>query len=1217
MLLTMVLTLIPVNAFAAHSPSSVTSEAKTAEEIASIVNGMSSYKYSSADKALADELSAGYLDYVSSAAGEYTLYVNRYTGVLYYKNNKTGEILTSNPYDLSGVNGVENMNRLTSQIYIEYTEITSGKTSALFSSKDAAARAQIKLSRIDGGIRVSYTLGDTSRRVLLPAIMTAEAFEEKIFRPTIEYYESLVYEHFSEEFWETKPWYKKFVSFYSTDNIYDLDHREDHPTFVREGVLNESAISSYFSNNAKIFESLNGDPSISAENKDFCVVLMNLANDIKANLFAMYYCYDPENPPENTDVKDMYNSIPETESGQAFYVFGNVGIKPSDTDFKKASNMLFECCPDYSFEDMYEDEAASSKPPYTLEETNPVFRCSLEYTFNSDGSLSVRLPANSITFDETVYNLDSISPLQFFGSGYLNDYGYAFVPDGSGSIIEFEEFYTPGVNREQITVRLYLTTYGLDYCYSYLDSMATRPYEQVTMPVFGLVSTHKAPTAISNVTGKDTMQTGFFAVLEEGSALAKIYADFGGSMYNIGGAYASFNPYPSDTFTYDDGNEFDIVSKSKYTGSYVTRYVMLSDPDYTATVEEGYEATYVGMASYYREYLKETGVLESLKNLNEQLPLYIEALGSMEKVEQIATFPVTFDVPLTTFDDVITMYNDLAQIKQVLTEKAKEYEEKSLMPGDANDVEAQKYYALADKVVNMNNVNFKLTGFANNGMYYTYPVKLDWESACGGRDGFINLISKAQEISRGDGNFGVFPEFDFMYINNTALFDGIDNRDNVSKMVDDRYGSKKVYNPVSSEFETFYAMIISPNVLDKHYSTFFNKYSEYNIDSISVSTLGSDLNSNFDRDNSINRDEARVYVENLLDRIAGDYDVMISTGNIYALAYADHVLDICIDSTHFNVSSYSIPFTGLVLHSYVNYTGSAMNYSGSPDYDLLLSIENGASLYYILCYQNEELMKDDKTLNKYYGVKYDTWLESIASSYTKLNWAIGDLQSFEIVNHAHLIVERDIEDRERVDNTKVLLNEFVSLVDTAIQNAVNAAYEEMFDNPAEIGRAVKVTVDVDALIEQAISEINISDVILNASSDAASLNSYDRELVEFWGGFVTSLENTVKNYTDYYTGAGDADPYLVDIGTIEYSSAYKYVTDSKATDSDYKTTVYTVDNNKVTMITYRNSETGEEVSFVLNYNIYSVKVSLADGESFTLSKYGFVRIDEEGTHFYG
>ena len=294
-----------------------------------------------------------------------------------------------------------------------------------------------------------------------------------------------------------------------------------------------------------------------------------------------------------------------------------------------------------------------------------------------------------------------------------------------------------------------------------------------------------------------------------------------------------------------------------------------------------------------------------------------------------------------------------------------------------------------------------------------------------------------------------------------------------------------------------------------------------------------------------------------------------------------------------------------------------MNYSGSPDYDLLLSIENGASLYYILCYQNEELMKDDEKLNKYYGVKYERWLESIAQSYTKLNWAIGDLQGYEIVDHKLLIAERDIEDRERVDNTKALLSEFVEIVRVQIQAQINAAYEEMFENPADIGRLIKLTVDVDALVAQAIAEINVPEIVYAEDCEPDLLDDFDKELREFWQTFLAELDAAVAVFTDYYTGVGEDNPYVIDFEAVDYASSYRYVTDSKTTDKNYETTVYTVDNNKVTMITYRDSATGDAVSFVLNYNIYSVNVSLEGFETFTLSQYGFVRIDKEGIHFYG
>ena len=261
-------------------------------------------------------------------------------------------------------------------------------------------------------------------------------------------------------------------------------------------------------------------------------------------------------------------------------------------------------------------------------------------------------------------------------------------------------------------------------------------------------------------------------------------------------------------------------------------------------------------------------------------------------------------------------------------------------------------------------------------MYFTYPTKVKWEKACGGKDGFNSLLASSKEK-----NFSVYPEFDFQYINNTAMFDGISNKNTVSSMVDNRYASKQAYNSVLVEYESIFAMVISPDSLDRLYTKFLKNYSKYNADGISVSTLGSDLNSNFDKDNPINREESSQYVRNLLDRISSDYKIMLDKGNIYTVKYAEHILDISTDSSHLRDSSYTIPFTGMVLHGYVNYAGAALNYSGSPQYDILRAIENGASLYYLLCYQNTNYMKDDEGLSKYYGVNYETWFEKIVEQY--------------------------------------------------------------------------------------------------------------------------------------------------------------------------------------------------------------------------------------------
>ena len=876
---------------------------------------------------------------------------------------------------------------------------------------------------------------------------------------------------------------------------------------------------------------------------------------------------------------------------------------------REYANVIKKYCPDYTLTSMFADE---KKCGYT-HKTNvlPYVRCAIEYSFADDGSLSVRVPSNSISFDETTYTLDAITPLKFFGYGNMQDDGFMFFPDGSGTVIDFNDFYNPDIGKNtNVSVRAD-SLFGVDYCYSDITG-AHR--EQISVPVYGLVSTSninastKASLEAKGVNVGSTIKTGYFAILEEGASLAKLNAQSLLSSYKYGSIYASYNPYPKDeydlsqTLTVGNASKYTMTAKTKYAGSYVTRITML----YDNTVGNAFygkgnycETTYVGMAAYYRDYLKNSGVLTALETITEDIPLYIEVLGSMTKISKVLTFPVEEDLALTTFDDVITMYNEFATAKKTLEKLIEENRTKA--EETLHDIHlknqyletAEKYEDILDTIQNIKNVNFRLTGFANDGMYYTYPNRASWQTVLGGNRAFQNLVNESKRISAIDGQtLGVYPEFDFLYISNTSLFDGISQNEVGARMVDNRYASKQIYNAIIQEFETFYTMLVSSDALDSLYEKFNKDYSQYGAAGLSVSTLGSDLNSNFDKDNSINRDEAREDVIDLLKKmnVEDGYDLMVDKGNIYSVKYASHILNLATDSSHFKYSSYAIPFLGMVLHGYVQYSGSALNYSGSANYEVLRSIESGASPYYVLCYDNTAFMKDDDKLNKYYGVDYRTWYDDILTTYTELNAQLGDLQNFEISDHKTVIAERHKEESEKRNDYAKLQAEFFEKLRAYIDSAVDTRFNEL-----------KAENNITARVK----------VVLNSSDIKAQFRviAYDAGLVFDETSYYAVYSEIEKYYTDKFAGdrANADNNSVIEIDeVVGYESKYSFATTSNGLDEDYKKTSYTLDNNKVVIVTYSNGE--DTVRFILNYNIYTVDVRI-DGVVYTLDKYEYVRID--------
>ncbi len=1160
MVFSSIFVLFPTKADAAYIANTENSLNSPDDVSAYVTEVYTTYNFKTAEEMLIYENSLGYLRPLVSADGKYAIYVNAYTGVLYYQNRVTGQILTSNPWYYTA-NSEKTNRELLSQLNINFSVIATSTPNVYSSSEWAAERGQITTEYISSGIRVNYTLGDTTVRYLLPGVLKAEKYEEMILVPMLQELCSLMEEHCAGADYNGE--YNPF------------EYEEYSSQLYKDGYLYISGMRKYLSAMKTVYSKL---PENSAGYK----AISALHTDI--NTIMAYYTLKTSS--------DVYG-IPVYELR-----------KIEDNAVKsQASNLFRKYCGSYTLSEMLEDEEELGYVDKTQQK--PVFTCSLEYSFNSDGSLCVRLPASSISFDETVYTLDSVSVLPYFGAGDLNEEGYIFYPDGSGAVSEFEDFAS---SRPHVTA----TVYGTDYCYS---NITGEHREQITMPVFGLVTEDDANASTSLAYGVERVTNGYFAIIEEGASLANLEFVMGGLTYRFGHVYCSYTPYPADEYDLSEtvsvggAVSYKIVSESKYNGSYVTRYAMLTDEKVDNTVKSGYVSSYMGMVNYYRDYLYANGTLSALETVTDDMPLYIEVLGAMDIVKKILTFPVETSIPLTKFEDIATIYEELSGAVEIYTAKAAEYDK--LAAESTEEYEKLQYAAaaqdcrdLVSQIQNITNINFRLTGFANGGLYSTYPTKIKWSRACGGKKGLRNLLETAESVSAKEGsNFGIYPDFDFSYINNTSASDGIRIKGNVSRMVDNRYASKQSYNSVLQEYESFYSLVVNPESFEELYSKFIKKYSKYEISAISVSTLGSDLNSNFDKKQPVNRDEAEGYVTAVLEKMSGtdNLDIMLDKGNAYSLKYADHILNANIDSSHLAYSSYTVPFVGMVLHGSVNYTGTPINYSGTTAYDILRAIESGASLYYILAFQSDNIghMKEDELLSEYYGVDYSTWHDNILITYSELNSAIGGLQKCKITDHRIIKGERVIEVAEWEENYKLLIAEFVEELDALISARVHDEYEALKQSSEQWGCALKVNVDTEKLLKWFAQEINCV-----YDETAQRINLPD----EIWELLRVSLDEVAAKYENEYNGNGGVNEKAVTIDAISYESEYSFVTDSFATDdsSDYKYTNYTSDIGNIVLVTY-----SDGTMFILNYNIYSVDVNLG-GKIYTLGKYEYQTIKAEG-----
>ncbi len=949
------------------------------------------------------------------------LYVDKTSGEVAYVNKNTGEKLFTNPYDIATSTGNDATKyEVLSQIIVKFTD-SEGQEKTFTSFEEASLRGQIVVENIKNGVRVEYTIGRDQSKILVPRLISMDRFEEMIIAP--------LYEVFGDELYNPRS-----------------ENRE---------VFDVQKMMSYF--------------------MVYAVDKLDISNRDRVNI-------------ENT-YGGLFDDLQSSDAqyARAVKLYPIIDTMPvvvfdpdaSEAELTQAESIITKYCPAYTYEELTYDHILTE---YKSDDANPpVFRMALEYRIEDDG-LSVRLPANGIRFNESLYTLENIQVLPYMGAGNSAYEGYNFFPDGSGTLFDFQDLNTNQTRAVSGKV------YGTDFAYHEV----TGTYQKtIRYPVFGIVEdttyytyteynsdgdqvisewtfpgnvvdtvkayneggsvnfckgqekklddrllviTGYVPKDESNpdseqipvglgyydiinrdntVETKTVKKRGFVCIIEEGDALASLTTYHAGALNDYNTIKMEFTPRPKDSYNLADSisvgsnDEWTVVSDRKYVGNYMMKYITLSEVKASPEEEEvsgKYDASWLGMAVAYRDYLTNSGVLSKLSDdeiTKENIPLYIETFGAIETTKKILSIPVDVMTPLTTFEDVKTMYDELS---------------------------AQ----------GMKNINFKLTGYANGGMAYTMPGKLKFEKAVGGNDGFKALIEDAEKINGNkDQNLGIYPDFDFAYTSNSAWFDGHSANKHNAQTIDGRYSSKRVYSATQQKYTNYFEMVISPayfadfyNMLEENYA---NKYTDTALN-ISVSTLGNALNSDFDEDEPYNREDSKEFTSKAFEHFDKTYSqVMTDGGNAYVWKYVDHILDVSLESSRYNFSSEAVPFIGVVLHGSVKFAGEPLNMEGDLEYALLKAIENGASPYFILSYQNTQVLKSNVVLSQYYSIRYDIWSDDIVDSYNTLNGALADVQNKYIIGHQFLT------NGTRVPDTDELMADILAKYEAELDAEINAA----------------------------------------------------------------------------------------------------------------------------------------------------------------------------------
>ncbi len=461
---------------------------------------------------------------------------------------------------------------------------------------------------------------------------------------------------------------------------------------------------------------------------------------------------------------------------------------------------------------------------------------------------------------------------------------------------------------------------------------------------------------------KKQMRSGFIAYIEEGESLAQITTAHGGGVHDYNSTYATFTPRPTDSYELEGlsatgSATWSVTSNRKYTGNFTIKYIPVRDE----------EATTAGMAAALRNYLETKGDLTKLEDTGADIPLYIETFGSIETTQRMAGIPYGEQTPLTTFADAKTMIEELTKV------------------GEDN------------KPATTNNIVIKYTGWYNGGLYKTVPSKVKVDKVVSKDLSLADLTKYAEGIGA-----KIYPDLEFTYVNKVGSWDGFSYKKDAVQTIDGRTAVHKAYSALFQMFEPDGQLILSPLAMETYYGKIAKDYAALGASGLSVSTLGSDLSSDHNDEFAYTREDSKHAITDLLGKMKEDNkSLMISGGNAYALKYADHIINVPLSSSENVFASEAVPFTGMVLHGYKNFAGTAINLDGDYEKSVLKAIENGASPYFILSYQhaNTSELKSFVDFSKYYSIRYNIWYDDLVETYNKLNTALASVKYETITSH--------------------------------------------------------------------------------------------------------------------------------------------------------------------------------------------------------------------------
>lgn len=508
---------------------------------------------------------------------------------------------------------------------------------------------------------------------------------------------------------------------------------------------------------------------------------------------------------------------------------------------------------------------------------------------------------------------------------------YLFLPVGSGALM-YTQDEIQGISR-LFSAELY----GTDAARRQLEISKTE--EAMRLPVFGVVEGDQ----------------GLCAIIEKGSASALIEAEAGNYRNGHSAVYATFN-----LRGYDEAEV-----KQLTIGNAVYGYAQIYAEEYHAeqVFSVGYypltgaEASYAGMASVYRTYLKKSGILA---DTSVQQSYRVNLLGGATIKKTMLGFPSTGFVAATTFEQAQTILKDL---QEALTAKPE----------------------------------VMLEGFGQTGVDV---------GQIGGGFAFANALGSAAKQKQLEAyckeqGIPLYTDFDVVQFSGSG--NGFSVSFDTAKTANRQaaYWQPDLLNLPAKNSSVAKIGLLKRSLLPDAVSK-LNKFAKDRISGISLSTLGDIAYSDYNTYLYYAKGSMAEQVQELLTTIREEgHPLTVRGGNAYAAMLASSVSDVPLNNGGYDLLDESVPFYQMVFRGHTALYSEPINLTAEWRETLLAALSVGVSPTFMLCNSCDETLINQSKAD-FYGSVYGNNRDRIVETVGETAAFYDSIQGAELVQYTTL-----------------------------------------------------------------------------------------------------------------------------------------------------------------------------------------------------------------------